>query len=266
MYANVLLVTVVVIGAAGDLGHRVVVESRARGGSVRGVARRPGAADVVGDLDDPASLAAAFADGRVLFLQSSPVEDQVRLETNAIEAAEQAGFEKIVKLSNIPIAGLETGLHGNHRAIERRLAGSPVASAIVQPSFFTSVINKQGDLVASGRLVMPTGSGKIAWIDPADIAAVAAEALVRDELRGALHITGPEALDGDEVAARLGVRRLDPPVEQWRDAVVAAGLDPWLADSTVHLYEAIRNGALADVTDTVPRVLGRPAATAFAPR
>ena len=200
----------------------------------------------------------------MLFLQSSPVAEQVRLETNAIEAAERAGFEKIVKLSNIPIAGLETGLHGNHRAIERRLAASPLASAVVQPSFFTSVINKQGDLIASGRLVMPTGAGKIAWIDPADIAAVAAAALARaDDLTGPLHITGPEALDGDEVAARLGVRRLDPPVEQWRDAVVAAGLDPWLADSTVHLYEAVRSGALEAVTDTVERVLDRPATPAF---
>ena len=59
-----------------------------------------------------------------MFLVSSPTQDQVELETNAIEAAERAGVERIVKVSNIPIAGLETGLHGNHRAIERRLAAS----------------------------------------------------------------------------------------------------------------------------------------------
>ena len=59
-----------------------------------------------------------------MFLVSSPTQDQVELETNAIEAAEAAGVERIVKVSNIPIAGLETGLHGNHRAIERRLAAS----------------------------------------------------------------------------------------------------------------------------------------------
>jgi hypothetical protein len=35
--------------------------------------------------------------------------DQVELETNAIEAAEAAGVERIVKVSNIPIAGLDTG-------------------------------------------------------------------------------------------------------------------------------------------------------------
>ncbi len=111
--------------------------------------------------------------------------------------------------------------------------------------------------------MLPTGPGKIAWIDPADIADVAAEVLTRDDLDGALHLTGPEALDGDEVAARLGVRRLDPPLNTWRDAAVAGGLDPWLADSTVHLYEAVARGALAAVTDTVGRILGRPPIKAF---
>src|SRR4029077_10244358 len=103
------------------------------------------------------------------------------------------------------------------------------------PSFFSSVIERQRSQIARGKLVMPTGPGKIAWIDPTDIAAVSIEALLRDDVSGALHITGPEALDGDEVAARLGVQRLDPPLDLWRDAAVAGGLDPWLAESTVHL-------------------------------
>jgi hypothetical protein len=86
---------------------------------------------------------------------------------------------------------------------------------------------------------------------------------VRDDLEGPLHLTGPEALDGDEVAARLGVKRLDVPLDRWREAVVASGLDPWLADSTVHLFEAIVRGALADTTETVERVLGRPPRRVF---
>jgi uncharacterized protein YbjT (DUF2867 family) len=198
-----------------------------------------------------------------MFLVSSPTQDQVELETNAIDAAEAAGVERIVKVSNIPIAGLDTGLHGNHRAIERRLAASSCASTILQPSFFASVIDKQSDVVAGGHLVLPTGSGKIAWIEPADIAAVGAEALVRADLNGPLHLTGPDALDGDEVAARLGVKRIDLPLDRWRETVVASGLDPWLADSTVHLFEEIKGGALAEVTDTVERVLGRPPRRVF---
>ena len=257
--------TVLVIGAAGDLGGRVAAALRARGAGVRGLARRRVVGCVRGDLADPGSLDEACVDVTRMFLVSSPARNQVQLETNAIEAAERARLERIVKVSNIPIDGLDAGLHGNHRAIERRLATSRVSSTVLQPSFFTTVIDRQRDLLARGKLVLPTGRGKIAWIDPADIAEVAAEALVRDDVEGALHLTGPESLDGEEVAARLGVRRLDPPLDQWRAAAVAGGLDPWLADSTVHLYEAVARGALAPVTDTVARVLGRPATPPFGP-
>jgi uncharacterized protein YbjT (DUF2867 family) len=125
------------------------------------------------------------------------------------------------------------------------------------------VIERQREQIEQGRLVMPTGDGKIAWIDPVDIAAVAVAALTRDDVVGALHITGPESLSAAEVAARLGVRHVDPPLDQWRDAVVSAGLDPWLADSTVHLYEAIKRGALEETTSTSVDLLGRVAQRAF---
>jgi uncharacterized protein YbjT (DUF2867 family) len=264
-------VKVLVIGATGELGREVAAALGRRDDvTVRAFVRRPldpgGGVDevVVGDLRDPSALAAACVGVTSMFLVSSPTQDQVELETNAIAAAEGAGVERIVKVSNIPITGLDTGLHGNHRAIERRLDASSCAAAVLQPSFFTSVIDKQRDVVAQGGLVLPTGPGRIAWIDPSDIAAVAACALVRSDLDGRLHLTGPESLDGDEVAARLGVKRIDLPLDRWRETVVASGLDPWLADSTVHLFEAIARGALDQTTDTVERVVGRPPRRAFA--
>ena len=123
--------TTVVIGATGGLGARVVEGLVTAGAAVRTCTRRPfadapGGIDIrIGDLGDPESLAAAFTGAERVFLVSSPGPDQIVLETNAIEAAERVGCAQIVKVSNIPIAGLETGLHGNHRAIERRLAASP---------------------------------------------------------------------------------------------------------------------------------------------
>jgi NAD(P)H dehydrogenase (quinone) len=262
-------VTVLVVGAAGDLGRRVIQALARDDVRVRALVRRPEAiaqvdADevVLGDLADPDSLRAAFAGAASVFLVSSPVRQQVALETNAIEAAERAGVDHIVKVSNLPVDGLDDGLHGNHRAIERRLAASPVASTVLQPSFFTTVMDRQRDLIARGKVVLPFGPGRIAWVDPDDIAATAAVALTHS-IDGPVRVTGPEALDGDEVAARLGVQRLDPPLAEWRDAVVAGGLDPWLADSTVALYEAVARDALADVSLDVERVTGRPPRRAF---
>jgi uncharacterized protein YbjT (DUF2867 family) len=264
-------VKVLVIGATGELGREVASILGERDGvQVRAFVRRPlpvGSPPVdevvTGDLHDRDSLRDACAGVAAMFLVSSPTQDQVELETNAIEAAEAAGVETIVKVSNIPLPGLDTGLHGNHRAVERRLAASSCRATILQPSFFSSVIDKQGDVVARGAVVLPTGPGKIAWIDPFDIAAVAADALVCPDLDGPLHLTGPEALDGDEVAVRLGVKRIDLPLDKWRATVVASGLDPWLADSSVHLFEAVARGALAETTDTVERVLGRPPRRVF---
>jgi uncharacterized protein YbjT (DUF2867 family) len=253
-------VVVCVLGSSGDLGGRVGAGLRGRGVEYRPLARRGDAA--FADLADVASLDAAFAGGSRLFLVSSPVPEQVALETNAIEAAERAGFDRIVKISNIPIAGLDRGVHGNHREIERRLASSSIASTVLQPSFFTTVMGRQRALIMRGTVVLPFGAGRVAWIDPEDIAAVAVVALTSD-VDGPLRLTGPEALDGDEVAARLGVRRRDPPLDEWRDAVVRDGLDPWLAASTFELYEAVARDALAEVSPDVERVLGRPPRRAF---
>ena len=129
------------------------------------------------DLDDPGSLLAASTGVQRMFLMSSPTADQVRLETNAIAAAEATGVADVVKISNIPIPGLDGGLHGNHRAIEARLGTSTFSSTVLQPSFFSSVLVRQLALIRRGRFVMPTADGRIAWIDPRDIATVAAAVL-----------------------------------------------------------------------------------------
>jgi uncharacterized protein YbjT (DUF2867 family) len=263
--------TVLVIGATGDLGHAVAGELVARGVAVRAMTRRAGAPIPNGvreialaDLDDPESLTRACAGAQRVFLVSSPTQDQVRLESNAIAAAERAGVEHVVKVANIPILGLESGLHGNHRAIERRLAESTMRSTVLQPSFFASVLARQIPLLRKGRFVMPTGEGRIAWIDPRDIAAVAAAVLADPEPpTGALQLTGPEALSAAAVAARISavtgreIAVLQPPIADWQAGLRAGGMDPWLLDSTVHLYEAVARGALAAVSPVVEKVLGR---------
>jgi len=264
-------VTVVVIGGTGPLGAEVVRALTERGVPVRAVSRRldaprpDGAELVTADLADPESLDRACAGAQRLFLLSSPTRDQITLETNGIEAAERAGIEHVVKISNIPIEGLDDGLHGNHRAIERRLDESPVSSTVLQPSFFASVLERQAGLLRHGRFVMPIGRGRIAWIDPRDIAEVAATVLAGDDPpTGARRLTGPEALSATELTRRIAracdrkVTLLRPNRERWHDDLISGGMDPWLADSTFHFYGAIARGALADVSPAVDELLGRP--------
>jgi uncharacterized protein YbjT (DUF2867 family) len=262
---------VLVIGASSGLGAEVTRELVARGIVVRAMTRRPdapmpeGVEVIRADLGDPGSLLAACAGVQRMFLMSSPVADQVLLETNAIAAAEATGVAHVVKISNIPISGLDGGLHGNHRAIEARLGTSTLGATVLQPSFFASVLARQVGLLRKGRFVMPTGDGRIAWIDPRDIAAVAAAVLGAVEPpAGALRLTGPEALRAADVAGRISeiagreIALVQPPLDAWQAELRSSGMDPWLLESTVHLYEAVARGALGDVSPDVERVLGRP--------
>jgi uncharacterized protein YbjT (DUF2867 family) len=224
----------------------------------------PEGVDVVrADLGNIASLREACSGVQRMFLMSSPTSAQVPLETNAIAAAEAAGVAHIVKISNIPVPGLETGLHGNHRAIEAWLASSSVRSTVLQPSFFGSVLARQIPLLRKGRFVMPTGEGRLAWIDPRDIAAVAAAVLAAPTPpAGALRLTGPEALSAADVAARIGaaagreISLLQPSIVSWQAELRSGGMDRWLVDSTVHLYKAVANDALAELSPEVERITG----------
>jgi uncharacterized protein YbjT (DUF2867 family) len=112
---------------------------------------------------------------------------------------------------------------------------------------------------------MPTGDGRIAWIDPRDIAAVAAAVLADPEPQvGALRLTGPEALSAADVVTRISmvtgleIALLQPPIDTWQAELRSSGMDPWLVASTVHLYEAVAHDALAEISPDVERVTGRP--------
>jgi uncharacterized protein YbjT (DUF2867 family) len=262
--------TVLVVGASSRVGADVARALVARGVPVRAMTRRPeatmpeGVEVVRADLGDASSLRDACAGARRLFLMSSPTSEQVTLETNAIAAAEATGVDHIVKISNIPVPGLDSGLHGNHRAIEARLAASTIGSTVLQPSFFNSVLARQLPLIRGGRFVMPTGDGRIAWIDPRDIAAVAAAVLADPEPpAGAFRLTGPEALSAADVAARIAsvsgraVSLLQPALDSWQADLRSSGMDPWLLESTVHLYEAVARDALAELSPNVERLSGR---------
>ena len=109
-----------------------------------------------------------------------------------------------------------------------------------------------------------TGGGKIAFIHPDDIAAVATLALTtRDHDGQALVITGGEALSYGEMAATIG-KAIGKPVgfeeisdaQAYTRAVRWAGKGPYV-DALVDIWRAVREGRLETVTDGVKRVTGR---------
>ena len=204
--------TVLVIGATGTArrrcGARLGGTRRAMCGAMTRAARESatpdGVADVVrADLGDPDSLAAACAGVHACSSCSSPTQDQVELETNAIAAAESGrGRARIVKVSNISIRG--PICRARRRAARQppgdraRLAASPVERRSCSRRS-SRRCSPARSCCCARRLVFPTGDGGVAWIDPRDIAAVAAAVLADTTVHGrSSALTGPEALTAAE--------------------------------------------------------------------
>lgn len=266
---------ILVTGATGNVGARVVLELRERGASVRAFVRDPGRARALfgegvelaeGDFADAASLGAALQGVERVFLSSADGPDKVAYESGVIDAAAAEGVRLVVKCSTIgAAAGSPLPPFDWHGRIEQHLARSGVPVVVLRSCFYmTNLLASAEQVRESGRLVAPAGTGRIAMIDPRDTALVAAQTLLEpDPDAGELVLTGPEAITYSEVAAELsrataaGVEFVDVPDDAAREALVAAGMPDWLVRHLGALFPLIRAGGLAETTDTVLGLTGR---------
>lgn len=150
--------------------------------------------------------------------------------------------------------------------VERAVTDGERPWTILRPTWFQQVLTDdrffRGAIAENGVLPMPTGAGAaVSWVDAGDIAAVAVEALTTLGHEGAAYtISGPAALEADEVAGLLSARTgrpvhaADPSPED-----LVTGLDPWTAGVVTDLDARVRAGRFGVVTDTVARVTGRAA-------
>jgi (4-alkanoyl-5-oxo-2,5-dihydrofuran-3-yl)methyl phosphate reductase len=262
---------VLVTGATGVVGSGVVHDLLERGYRPRVFVRSGERArayfgdrvDVAtGDLRDPGSLRQALQGIDVLFLVTSG-PDLAQIDEEAAGIARSAHVDRIVKLSSMDAAeGVGTGVW--HARGEAAIRASGVAFTFVAPAgFMSNALFWADSIKAEGIVHSCTGFGRIAFVHPGDIAAVATEAIADPKFVGAwLPLTGPRALSYAEMARRIGTIigrqiRFEPIDEE---AVRNAMGDEEGAVIEAHLsiYRAIRDGRLATVTDTVQRVLGRP--------
>jgi uncharacterized protein YbjT (DUF2867 family) len=97
-----------------------------------------------------------------------------------------------------------------------------------------------------------------------DIAAVAVKTLTEDWHEGkAYTLTGPEALTNARVAEILSedtgreIRYVDLPLDQFKQALLAAGVPEWSANALIELEQFYRRGGASAVTGDVEQLLGR---------
>ena len=160
---------ILVTGATGNVGSRVVHELRGGGVPVRAFVRDRDKAvgmlgdDVelaIGDFGDPASIQAALDGVDGVFLACSNQPQQVEYETRVIDAAEEAGVRRIVKLSALGTEiGSPVAFWDWHARIENHLRASDVPFVILRPTFSMANLLASAEAVQyTGKLFAPAGT------------------------------------------------------------------------------------------------------------
>ena len=268
--------TILVTGATGASGSFLVDKLATAGAGARALVRSPekakaietlGLATVVGDLDKPETLRPALEGIEKVFLLSAPDPRQAELQGNMVQAAKAAGVRHIVKVSAIGTGGEldSTPLGRLHRETEKEIESSGIDYTHLRPNgFMQNCLMFAGTIKTQGAFYAPLGDARVSYVDVRDIAAVAFHTLTSDGHAGkAYDITGPEALSYDDVARELSsvlgreVKYVDLPSEAARGAMIGMGMQAWLADALIELFNLYRNGMAARVTDTVRAVTGQ---------
>lgn len=271
--------TILVTGASGHLGRLVVESLLARGvapADIRAGARDTakiadlaalGVQTVRLDYTDADSVTSAVAGiDRVLLISGSEVGQRVAQHSAVISAAASAGVSQLVYTSAPRATTSDLVLAPEHKATEEAIAASGVPATILRNNWYTE--NYLGDLAsagASGVLASSVGSGRVASASRRDFAEAAAAVLTSDGHVGAVYeLGGDAAWDFDELAAAIGevsgreVSYTPQSTEERAAALAAAGLDEGTIGFVTALDANIRDGALAETTGDLSRLIGRP--------
>lgn len=273
MAGRPLLVT----GATGNVGLPLVRALLAAGEPVRAAlrdpardaGRLPASVECVRlDFADPTTFAPAVEGVRGLFLLRPPAVARVGPTLNRlIDVAARAGTEHCVFLS---VAGAERNVIVPHHRVERHLRRDPLGWTILRPSFFAqNLTSAYRDDIRGGRIVVPAGDGRVAFVDTRDLADVAALVL-RDpsrHRRAGYLLTGPEALTFARVAELLThalgreVRYEAAGVRGYMAHLRRQGLPGVQVAVQTVLHTGLRFGQAETVDPTLGRLIGRPPRT-----
>ena len=255
--------TILVIGATGNVGRPTVAGLLAKGESVRALSRSDenlaklpdGVDGVIGDLETGSGLDAACAGVDKLFLITSNGETETARGLAAVEAATTADVKHIVFLS-VSNPNKEPAIP-HYRAklpIEEAVRNSGAAFTFLRPNFFMQTDMSVIPVIKEhGVYAMPIGSIGNNRVDTRDIADCAVRVLTEDGHAGAdYHLHGPDTISGPG-AAEVYAEHFGRAVHYGGDDVDAWGkpveafLPPWLLDSLKKMFVGQQmNGGVAD--------------------
>ncbi|MBW8802798.1 MAG: NAD(P)H-binding protein [Catenulisporales bacterium] len=252
-----------ILAGTGKTGRRIANRLTAAGHSVRTAARTGG--DIHFDLDDATTWPAALEGVTAAYLVEpsldADAENPPRI-ARLVTAAVAAGVSRLVLLS-APGADFEGHpLHTTDLAVRE----SGVEWTVLRPNWFSQNFSEAFWLPAirSGTLALPTGEGRVPFIDAEDIADVAIAALTEDRHAGQVYeLTGPRAIGFGEatelIAAASGrsLRYVDVSPDDFLQQQLSHGLPAADAERMTKLLVSISTGEGERLQDGVEQALGR---------
>jgi uncharacterized protein YbjT (DUF2867 family) len=256
--------TTLILGGTGRTGSLLAKQLAERGRNARTAARH--GADVLFDWDNPATHADALRGVDSLYLVTPVMRVTYADQVAAfLDLAEAAGVRHVTYLS--AYGADDAPAQVDIKAVEADLAArTTITHTLVRPAWVMQNFADNHLPVIDGAITVPTGRGTEAFVDAADIAAVAAETLLAPEVHSGARYspTGPQALTVGEVAHIIttvtgqSVTHRDIAPEAWIDGAVATGIVP--AEYAVvlrWLTGTIITGHGSAPTDDIEKVTGR---------
>jgi len=257
---------VLVTGGTGKTGRLVAEQLAVRGVDARAATRHPASADQVRfDWDDATTYGPAL-DGVTSVYLVAPTDrtEQLPVMRPFLDQAVARVPGRLVLLSASSLAEGGPMMGEVHAWIH---AHAP-RWTVLRPSWFMQNFTTQHlpSIINEECVYSATRDGRVPFIDTADIAAVAVEALTNPTLASDDHVlTGPEALTYDEVAKAITdasgrpVRHRRLSVEELAARYAGFGIPHHYASMLAGMDEAIANGTEDRTTMEVPQIIGRPA-------
>ena len=260
-------------GATGEMGGRVARRLAEQGQQqllvVRDPARAPelpaAEARRTAGYGDAPSMRAAVEGAHTLFLvPGEEAEDRVEQHITAVEAARDAGVERVVYLSFLNAAPDSTfTLARDHWATEEHIRSTGLPFVFVRMSMYMDFI--PGFAGEDGVIRGPAGDGRVSAVLRDDVADAAVAVLTGEGHEGNTYdATGPRSVTLAEIAAELSratgrdIRYEYETVEQAWASRSGFGAPEFEVEGWITSYTAIAAGELDLVTDDVERLTGHP--------
>jgi len=268
-------VRIAVTGANGQLGRQVVqLLARQAQHDVVAVVRRRARDEsetrrvnvAIAEYGDRAALRSALRDvDTLVFITSDGDATKVLLHhQNVIAAATDNGVAHVVALSSVD-ADIDSPFcyavvnGATENLLEDSGCQFSIARASIYSEFFMRWLTPAR---TTGEIRLPAGDGRISLVSRTDVGRCLAALAVRPPTGRYHDLTGPEALDLTAIAALTGAEFGRPvlytdltPAEHYRE-MAAAGEEPWWAHAFSSMFESVRQGRWATVTDEVVRLTG----------